>query len=126
VLRVIDGDTIVVLLDGHQEKVRYMGMNTPETHHAHKGIEPFGPEAAEADRRLVEGKTVRLEFDVQGRDKYGRLLAYVYVGEVMVNAKLVRQGYAQVATYPPTVQYVDLFRQLQREAREAGRGLWGK
>ena len=76
-------------------------------------------------KQLVEGKEVRLEFDVQRRDKYQRTLAYVYVGEMMVNAELERQGYAQVATFPPNVKYQELLLQLQREAREAGRGLWG-
>lgn len=124
VLRVIDGDTIVANLEGRDEKVRYIGMNTPEVHHPRKGEQPGGREAAAVNRRLVEGQTVRLEFDVQPRDRYGRLLAYVYVGTLMVNAELVRLGYAQVATYPPNVRYQDLFLRLQRDAREAGRGLW--
>jgi micrococcal nuclease len=72
----------------------------------------------------VAGQTVRLEWDVERRDRYGRLLTYVYVGDLMVNAELVRQGYAQVATFPPNVKYQDLFLRLQREAREAKRGLW--
>ena len=89
-----------------------------------KGVEPFGKEAKEANRRLVEGKTVRLELDVEKWDKYRRLLAYVYVGETMVDAELVRQGFAQVATYPPNVKYQERFLKLQREAWEAKRGLW--
>ncbi len=72
---------------------------------------------------MVEGQAVRLELDVQARDRYGRLLAYVYVGDVMVNAELVRLGYAQVMTVPPNVRYQAVFLKLQREAREAGRGL---
>ena len=80
----------------------------------------------EANRRLVAGRRVRLETDVQARDRYGRLLAYVWVGDVMVNAELVRQGYAQVMTVPPNVRHQELFVKLQREAREAGRGLWRK
>jgi micrococcal nuclease len=117
-----------VQLDGRRVRVRYIGVNTPETKHLRKGLEPFGPEAAEANRRLVEGRTVRLELDVQRWDamRPPRLLAYVYVGDLMVNAELVRQGYAQVATYPPNVRYAERFRELQREAREAGRGLWGR
>lgn len=78
-----------------------------------------------ANRRLVEGKRVRLEYDVEKRDRYGRTLAYVYVGGVMVNERLVRAGYAQVSTYPPNVKYQERFLVAQREAREAGRGLWG-
>ena len=124
VVRVVDGDTIHVRIDAGVEKVRYIGVNTPEVHHPTKGEEPGGREAAEVNRRLIEGKTVRLELDVQERDRYGRLLAYVWVGDVMVNAELVRLGYAQVMTVPPNVRYQQLFLKLQREAREAGRGLW--
>ena len=124
VVRVVDGDTIQVRVADRLEKVRYIGVNTPEVHHPRKGEEPGGREAAEVNRRLIEGKTVRLELDVQERDRYGRLLAYVWVGDVMVNAELVRLGYAQVMTVPPNVRYQQLFLKLQREAREAGRGLW--
>jgi endonuclease YncB( thermonuclease family) len=88
VVQVVDGDTIDVQLDGHTIRVRYLGINTPETTHPDKGVEPFGPEADAANRRLVEGKTVRLELDVQPWDRYQRLLAYVYVGDLMVNAEL--------------------------------------
>jgi micrococcal nuclease len=124
VVRVVDGDTILVNVGGHAEKVRYIGMDTPETHHPTRGEEPGGREATAVNRRLVEGKTVRLELDVRLRDRYGRLLAYVYVGETMVNAELVRLGYAQAMTVPPNVKHASLFVRLQREAREAGRGLW--
>jgi micrococcal nuclease len=125
VVSVVDGDTIDVQLDGRKVRVRYIGINTPETKHPEKGVEPFGPEAAEANRRLVEGQTVRLELDVQPWDRYQRLLAYVYVGATMINAELVRQGYAQVSTFPPNVKHAETFQQRQREAREARRGLWG-
>ena len=126
VVRVVDGDTIHVRIGARVEKVRYIGVNTPEVHHPRKGEEPGGREAAEVNRRLVEGKSGRLELDVQERDRYGRLLAYVWVGDVMVNAELVRLGYAQVMTIPPNVRYQEIFVKLQREAREAGRGLWGR
>ncbi|PYN75783.1 MAG: hypothetical protein DMD96_27155 [Candidatus Rokuibacteriota bacterium] len=124
VVRVVDGDTIHVKVGDYVEKVRYIGMNTPEIHHPTKGEQPGGREAAEMNRRLVGGKRVRLELDVRSRDRYGRLLAYVWVGELMVNAELVRLGYAQVMTVPPNVRHQELFVKLQREAREAGRGLW--
>ena len=124
VVRVVDGDTIHVKVGDYVEKVRYIGMNTPEIHHPTKGEQPGGREAAEMNRRLVCGKRVRLELDVRSRDRYGRLLAYVWVGELMVNAELVRLGYAQVMTVPPNVRHQELFVKLQREAREAGRGLW--
>jgi hypothetical protein len=92
VMRVIDGDTIEVDLQGAREEVRYIGVDTPETKHPKKPVQPFGPEAGEANRKLVGDKPVRLELDVQPRDHYRRLLAYVYVGETMVNAELVRLG----------------------------------
>src|ERR671925_1352101 len=109
VLRVIDGDTIEVELAGKAETVRLIGVDTPETRHPRKPVQAFGKEATAFTRQMVEGKEVRLEFDVQPRDKYGRLLGYVYVGDTMLNAELVRQGYAQVATYPPNVKYQERF-----------------
>lgn len=124
VQRVIDGDT-VVLATG--ERVRYIGVDTPELHHPKKPVEAYAREAKEFNRRLVDGKAVRLEFDVERHDKYGRLLAYVYLEDgTFVNAELIRQGYAQILTIPPNVKYADLFLKLQRQAREAGRGLWGR
>jgi micrococcal nuclease len=104
VVHVVDGDTIHVELDGRIEKVRYIGVNAPEIHHPTKGEEPGGREAREVNRRLVEGKAVRLELDVRERDRNSRLLAYVFVDGTMVNAELVRLGYAQV-TVPPNVRY---------------------
>ena len=123
-VRVVDGDTIYVQLADRVEKIRYIGVNTPEIHHPIKGEEAGGREAAAMNRRLVGGRPVRLELDVRSRDRYGRLLAYVWLGDTMVNAELVRRGYAQVMTVPPNVRYQDLFVKLQREAREANRGLW--
>ncbi|MGE5582361.1 MAG: thermonuclease family protein [Bacillota bacterium] len=123
VTRVIDGDTIELEQLG---KVRYIGVNTPELHHPIKGVEPYGFEAAIANKKLVLGKKVKLEYDVGRRDKYGRILAYVYVGSIFVNAYLVQAGFAQIMTIPPNVKYATLFRQLQREAQAANRGLWGK
>lgn len=124
VKRVVDGDT-AVLSSG--EKVRYIGINTPELHHPKKPVERYAREAKEFNRRLVEGKKVRLEFDVERRDKYRRLLAYLFLEDgTFVNSELVRQGYAQVMTFPPNVKYADLFVRMQKEAREAKRGLWGK
>lgn len=119
--RVIDGDTIQ-LEDG--SRVRYIGINTPETKDPRRPVEFMGKEAYQFNKKLVEGKNVRLEFDVQQRDEYGRLLAYVYVGDTFVNAELVKQGYAQASTYPPNIKYAELFQKLEKEARENGRGLW--
>jgi micrococcal nuclease len=122
VVAVLDGDTIVI--DGG-EKVRYAGLNTPETHHPDKLPEYCGQEALEANRRLVAGKTVRLEFEERQRDKYGRLLAYVYVDSLFVNAELIRQGYAQVTTYKDNQRHHDDFARLQQDAIAARRGMWG-
>lgn len=125
VVNVVDGDTIDVVINGVEYRVRYILVDTPETKHPTKPVQPFGPEASEANRQLVEGKTVRLEKDVSETDRYGRLLRYVYVGDMMVNEELLRLGLAQVATFPPDVKYVDRFLAVQREAQAAGVGLWG-
>ena len=129
VVRTVDGDTIYVRLAGGVEKVRYIGVDTPEVHHPTRGEEPGGRAAAEVNRRLLGHEPVRLETDVQRRDRYGRLLAYVWVrgpdgGELMVNAELVRLGYAAVMTVPPNVRHAELFRKLAAQAREQRRGLW--
>ncbi len=126
VVRVIDGDTIwICCIAGKREGVRYIGINTPETKHPTKEVEHYGEKASEANRMLVDGKTVRMEFDVQQFDKYGRTLAYVYLEDgTFVNAWLVQHGYAAVMTVPPNVKHQELFLKFQREAREAGRGLW--
>jgi len=135
VSRVIDGDTIK-LSDGSH--VRLIGIDTPESGYnaklardvkrGHKDIDAIlkmGKEASNFTRGLVQGKKVRLEFDVEKRDKYGRLLAYVYLDdETFLNAKIIEEGYAQVMTIPPNVKHADLFLKMQREAREKGRGLW--
>ena len=121
VTRVIDGDTIEL---ANGEKVRYIGVDTPELHHPQKEVEYYAQEAYEANRRLVEGKRVRLELDVEERDRYGRILAYVYVDDLMVNEWLVANGYARVATFPPNVKYAERFLQLEREAHQAKVGLW--
>ena len=126
VVRVIDGDTIQVCCIGWtRESIRYIGIDTPETGDPTKSFAVYGKEAREANRKLVDGKSVRLEFDVQQRDRHGRLLAYVYLEDgSFVNARLVEQGYAQVMTVPPNVKYQELFLKLQQEARTASRGLW--
>jgi micrococcal nuclease len=135
VVKHVDGDTLhVTMADGSREKVRFIGVNTPESTIEH---EPYGKEAsAYTKRRLPLGTRVWLETDVELRDRYGRLLAYVWLrppqsgdahdaGANMFNAELLSQGYAQLMTIPPDVRYVDAFRPLQAGARAAGRGLWG-
>ncbi|MDP2950127.1 MAG: thermonuclease family protein, partial [Chloroflexota bacterium] len=124
VVRVVDGDTIEVAIGGEKYRVRYIGIDTPETVDPRKPVQCFGREASQRNRELVEGKTVELEKDVSETDDFGRLLRYVWVEGEMVNAALVRDGFAQAVSYPPDIKYQDLFRQLAREAREAGRGLW--
>jgi|LSQX01.2.fsa_nt_gb micrococcal nuclease len=120
-VRIVDGDTIV-LSDGR--RLRYIGIDTPETKHPQKPVEYFGREASLYNRSLVEGKAITVEFDISKRDRYERLLGYVYVGDIFVNAELLSQGYAQTLTYPPDVRYVELFAYLQNIARNNGRGLW--
>ena len=117
VLGVIDGDTIVV---SGELRVRYIGIDAPEMN------EYFGRESRQANRRLVEGKRVRLERDISDTDRYGRLLRYVYVDGLLVEAELVRGGYARARAYPPDVKYHERLEALEREARAAGRGLWGR
>jgi micrococcal nuclease len=125
VVRVVDGDTIEVDIQGKFYTVRYIGIDTPKTVHPNRPVECFGKEASRRNRQLVEGKVVTLEKDVSETDRYGRLLRYVWVDGQMVNAVLVTEGYARTYTYPPDVKYAHLFLQLEREAREASRGLWG-
>lgn len=125
VTRVIDGDTIKVNFNGKEESVRLIGIDTPESVHpdASKNIKE-GKIASEYTKNLLEAKEVGLEFDVQERDHYGRLLAYVYFNGSMVNKLLLQEGYAQISTYPPNVKYVDDFKEIQRVARENNKGLW--
>ena len=120
VIQVIDGDTIII--EGGY-RVRYIGIDAPEIH---PEVEAFGMEAWQANRRLVEGKEVRLERDVSEKDKYGRLLRYVWVDDILVEAELVRQGLARAKAYPPDTKYQDYLEQMEAEAREAGRGMWAK
>ena len=116
VTRVIDGDTIEI--EGGY-RVRYIGIDTPERD------EPYYWEASGVNRNLVEGKEIRLEKDVENKDEYGRLLRYVWVDDTMVNAELVRLGYAYSYSYPPNVKYQAYFLQMENEAREHKWGLWG-
>lgn len=126
VRNVMDGDTIEL---SNGEKVRYIGIDTPEIRRK-EGSKwvydpmPYAEAAMEFNRKLVRGERVRLEFDAQKKDKYNRLLAYVYSGNKMVNIEMVKEGFAMLYTYPPNVKYVDKFIAAQKEARENKRGIW--
>ncbi len=125
VTRIVDGDTLYVT--DLPQRVRLIGVDTPETRHPKKGVECYGREASRHLSELVPpGTRVRLEFDVDRHDRYGRPLAYVWRADdgLHVNLAMVRDGYAQAYTVPPNVRHSDQFVAAQREAREAGRGLW--
>ena len=123
VTRVIDGDTIEI--EGSQ-KIRYIGIDTPETVHPDKTVQCFGREATDKNKELTEGKTVELEKDISETDKYERLLRYVYINDLFVNDYLVRQGFAHASSYPPDVKYQDQLRAAEKEARSNNRGLWSQ
>lgn len=118
VLRVIDGDTIVI--EGG-EHVRYLGVDAPETQGT---AECYGREATERNRQLVEGKRVRLEADRRDRDRYGRLLRWVWVEDTLVNEQLIREGYATVYRAEPAAKYMNRLLAAEAEARSSGAGLW--
>jgi micrococcal nuclease len=126
VVRVVDGDTIRVRLDGRTERVRYIGVDTPESVKPGTPVQCFAKRAAAANAALVAGRSVRLVGDVEQRDRYGRLLAYVYrePDGAFVNAELVRDGYARTLTIAPNVAHARQFAQLARTARTSRRGLW--
>lgn len=125
VLRVVDGDTIEVEIDGSSEDVRYIGVDTPETVKPGTPVQCYGPEASERNEELVGGRMVRLEFDRELRDVYGRMLAYVFVGERLVNAELIEAGYARTLAIEPNTSRADQLERLEAEAGTAGRGIWG-
>ncbi len=118
VVRIIDGDTIEVRLGNELYTVRYIGIDAPELD------EPFGIEAMEKNRELVEGKMIRLEKDISETDQYGRLLGYIYTDDTFVNAELVRLGYAQSVSYPPDTKHDNLFKDLETKAKDVNIGLW--
>ncbi|MFH1182732.1 MAG: thermonuclease family protein [Candidatus Moraniibacteriota bacterium] len=128
ITNVVDGDTIDISTG---ERVRYVGVDTPETKHPIKKVQCFGKEASEKNKELVEGKEVRLEKDVSNKDRYGRLLRYVYlpagqagIGDLFINDYLARNGFAHAATFPPDVKFSKQFLEAEREARDNQRGLW--
>ena len=120
VTKVIDGDTIII---GTGQTVRYIGIDAPEVHPER---EDYGFEAWQLNRELVEGKEIVLEKDVSETDKYGRLLRYVYVGNLFVNGEMVRLGWAEAKAYPPDMKNQRHLDGLESVARETGRGMWAK
>ncbi len=129
VTKVTDGDTLHVMIDGTDETVRLIGINTPETVDPRRAVECYGKEASARMKEIASGKIVRLEYDDSQslRDAYGRLLAYIYLEDgQMINRKMVAEGYAYEYTFLTPYRYQSEFRQLQKLAQGAGRGLWSK
>lgn len=129
VIRVVDGDTVIVRLDGREERLRYIGIDAPESVTPDQPVQCFGPEATDENKRLVAGKTVFLESDLENRDRFGRLLRYVYVSGtdgdlLMVNRHLVERGFAEAGSFPPNVRYQDDLFTAERHARQNRLGLW--
>ncbi|MEY4340436.1 MAG: hypothetical protein RLZ14_2286 [Actinomycetota bacterium] len=128
VKRVVDGDTIVAIIDGAEERVRLIGIDTPETKKPDTPVECFGPEASEFTKSLLpKGTPVLLVRDIEPRDKYDRLLAYVYrtSDRTFVNLDIMRKGFARLLTIPPNVAHVDEFVAAAKAARKENLGLWG-
>lgn len=125
VSRVVDGDTIIVVFEGKEERLRLIGLDAPESVHSdpERNV-PYGSISAEFTREQLEGRKVTLEFDVQERDQYGRLLAYVYLDEELFNELLIREGHAKAGTYPPNLKYNELLHEAEEKAREEALGLW--
>lgn len=134
----VDGDTVwVILEDGEKYKLRFIGINTPETVHPNKPVEFYGKEASDFTKKALLGKTIYLEKDVSDTDRYGRMLRYIWleipkeinekeIKDKMFNAILLIEGYAQVSTYPPDVKYQDFFVKLMQESKEKEIGLWSE
>lgn len=130
VVKVIDGDTIDVEIEGKKEAIRFLGINTPESVDPRRPVQCFGREASKKMKDLLKGEYVLLERDPdkEDRDKYGRLLRYVYreSDNLLLNQYMIKEGYAYEYTYEGTYKFKDQWKQLQKEAEAAGRGLWNK
>ena len=124
VTRVIDGDTIEANIGGTIYKIRYIGIDTPELDDERAEYSTLAQEATRFNRELVEGKTIQLEKDASETDKYGRLLRYVYAGDIFVNAELVRQGLAWAKVYEPDTKYQGTLEKAETEAKQAKIGIW--
>lgn len=128
VVNVVDGDTIDVRLErGQEERVRFILVDTPETVHPKKGEEPFGREASDFTKRALSDQEVNLKFGIQERDKYGRILAYVYLKDgTMINELLLEKGLARVVIFPPNTEFVDQFRDIEAQAKKEHKGIWSQ
>jgi micrococcal nuclease len=125
VVEVVDGDTIRVDLNGEETPVRLIGIDTPEKDGPYTDEECFGVRATQFTARALGGRDVELEFDVERTDRYDRTLAYVWIDDSLFNERILREGYAVLATCPPNVRYVDRFTTAQQRARDGQAGLWG-
>ena len=124
VVKVVSGDTVHVFVNGAVERVRYIGVLSPDPGDGGQPGDPVGRDALQFNRGLVNAKNVRLELDVQEHDAEGRLLAYVWVGDVMANAEVVGRGYGQVLTGTPNVRHQEMLLRRQQEARAQQLGIW--
>lgn len=125
VTRVVDGDTLVVKINDEETKVRLIGIDTPESVHSDESKNcSFGKTASDYTKNLLSDESVTLEYDVEQYDTYGRLLAYVYLDDNMINYDLVLNGYAVAKEYPPNVKYADEFTEAQIEAEKSKSGMW--
>ena len=126
VVDVVDGDTIDVARGDTTDTIRLLGIDTPETHHPTKPVECFGPEAAAYTDSQLRGRAVELEGDIEGRDRYGRRLAYVIVDGERFNDELLQRGYARLLVIEPNHAHARTMLREELEAKSAGRGLWGE
>lgn len=127
VLQVKDGDTFTANVDGHEITVRMLGIDTPETVDPRKSVQCYGKEASDQTKKLLSKQKVRLKLNPnrEEKDKYGRYLSYVYLGDVFVNESLLQDGYAREYTFGKPYQYQKEFREIESQAKEAKKGLWG-
>jgi micrococcal nuclease len=124
VYETIDGDTVKVKINNREETIRMILVDTPETKHPSKPEQPFGKEASDFTKQILLNKNVDIELGIQERDKYGRLLAYIYIEGKMFNKMLIEKGLARVAVYPPNTKYLDEFKKVEKKAKEQGIGIW--
>lgn len=118
---VLDGDTVEIT---DKKRVRLIGINTPERKTGNKNGQCFSEKAAKITRSLLENQTIEMEKDVSETDKYGRLLRYIYLDDILINEFLLSAGFARLETIPPDVKYYQLFLEAEKEARSNARGLW--